>query len=564
MRPIATLKAAVIGVALAVAGPALAQTTTATLSGPITANRTLVASQVYLIDGEVFVENGVTLTIPAGTILKGRTNPSAGNGNASVLVVQRGGRLVANGTRQSPIIFTAESDNVADAFDLNETVKGLWGGVILLGNATNNRGVRFVEGLDNTPRSQYGCGDTGFPCDDADDSGSLQYVSIRHAGFTLRPDEEINGLTLGAVGSGTVLDYIEVFANSDDSFEFFGGTVNAKHLVGFASGDDDFDWDTGFMGKIQFALSVKDNNGDIGRCIEGDGSASPFTAAGQSSPTVSNLTCIGSGLGSTPGGSDAGGPTFVLRENTRGFIYNSIGTDVQNATGAINLEAPTDPAISTEQNFLNGTLDIRNNIFSDYSAGTTFAAIVAGSNTTLEGQIAARNVIQSPGLVSISRDQNDGLDPRPGTGALAATGANFTYAPLQNAFFTPVAYRGAFAPGVPLWAAGWTALSTNRYFSRMAVAADAGPLAEAGFSLTVSPNPASTSRASLTVELPEATAARLAVFDVLGREVAVVADQTLAAGTQTFALGRDLPAGVYVARLQTAQGATARQFTVVR
>ena len=562
MRSVATLKAALVGAALALSGPALAQPTTQTLTGLISTSRTLDANQVYLIDGEVYVEPGATLTIPAGTILKGKQNPTSGGG-ASVLVVQRNGRLVANGTAARPIIFTAEADNVALPFDLTEASRSLWGGVVVLGKATNNRGVRNIEGIPVSARTAYGCGDAGFACDDNDNSGSLQYVSIRHAGFTLEANAEINGLTMGGVGRGTVVDYVEVFANSDDSFEFFGGTVNAKHLVAAFSGDDDLDWDTGYTGSLQYVLSLKDESGDVGRCIEGDGSASPFTQAGQSSPTISNLTCIGSGLGSSPGGDDAGGPAIFLRENTRGFIYNSVITDYQTVDGGISLEVRDPAAVSTRQNFLDGTLDIRNNIFFDFSVGNTAAAIVRGDEPAVEAAIAERNRFVSPGLTSVARSQNDGLDPRPTPSAAAATGANFSYAPLQGGFFTPTAYLGAFEPGVPVWAAGWTALSQNRYFSRVSVAAEAGPLAELGFRVAVSPNP-TRGAAALTVEIPEVSEARLSVFDVLGREVAVVANQTMAAGTQAFTVGQDLPAGVYVARLQTSQGVTAVQFTVVR
>lgn len=560
MRFVATAKAVLV--ALALAGPALAQPTTATLTGIVSSDRTLDASQVYSLDGEVYVESGVTLTIPAGTVLKGKQSPSNGN-NVSALIIQRGGRLVADGRADAPIIFTTEFDDVNDPFDTNEAQRSLWGGVILLGNATNNRGVRFIEGVPNTDRSRYGCGDAGFPCDDNDDSGIVRYVSIRHGGFTLDADIEVNGLTLGAVGRGTVLDYIEVFANSDDSFEFFGGTVNASHLVGVFSGDDDLDWDTGFQGQIQFAFSLKDESGDVGRCVEGDGSAEPFTAVGQSSPTVSNLTCIGSGLGSTPGGDDSGGPTLKLRENTRGFIYNSVFTDWQTVNGGIDLEARDPASVSVVQNFLDGTLDIRNNIFFDYSVGNTAAAIVRGDNAAVEAAIAERNRFVPVGLVSVAREANLGLDPRPGFDAAAASGGDFSFGPLQTGFFTPTTYLGAFEPNARPWAAGWTALSQMQYFPQTFVAAETGPLAELGFRVAVSPNPAR-GAASVTVELPEASAARLSVFDVLGREVTVVANQTMAAGSQTFRVGQTLPAGVYVARLQTSQGVTAVQFTVVR
>ena len=571
MRPLVTL---LLGAVLA--APAFAQTTTQTLSGVLTGTTNLSANEVYLLDGEVYVDNGATLNIPAGTVLKGKQTPSTGNGQASVLVVQRGGTINATGTADAPIIFTAEADDVTDAFDTNEAQRGLWGGVVVLGQATNNRGVRTVEGIPTSAagRTQFGCGDAGFDCDDDDDSGIIQYVSIRHAGFTLEPNAEINGLTLGAVGRGTTIDHVEVFANSDDSFEFFGGTVNAKYLVGAFGGDDDIDWDQGYTGKLQFVFSIKDESGDVGRCIEGDGAASPFTSTPLSSPVVSNLTCVGSGLGSVPGGSDAGGPTLKLRENTGGFIYNSVFTDWQTSNGGVDLETQptdddgnpigaTDGSVSTAQNFADGELDIRNNIFFDYSTGNTPAAIVRRDDATLEAAIADRNDFVSPGLISFSRQQDQMLDPRPGVGAAAASGADFTLGELTgDGFFTPVAYRGAFEPGVPVWATGWTALHSMGYLSGLATPVEGGP--EAAFALSVGPNPVR-GEATVRFSLVEAQGVRIALYDVLGREVAVVAEGSLSAGPHTARVAAtSLPAGVYVLRLDGEGMSASRQISVVR
>ena len=590
MRSVATtLKLALLG--LIVAAPALAQETTQTLSGVITGTRTLDASEVYLIDGEVYVDNGATLNIPAGTILKGRRSPSQGNGIASVLVVQRGGTLNAMGTAAAPIIFTSEIDDVDDPFDLGETTRGLWGGVIVLGNATNNRvtdSPRSIEGLTpDNPRVLFGAG-PGFPLDDDDDSGTIRYVSIRHAGFTRNPNEEINGLTFGAVGRGTTVEYVEVFANSDDSFEFFGGTVNAKYLAGVFGGDDDFDWDQGYTGSLQFLFSLKNEVGDVGRCIEGDGAASPFTATPLSNPTVSNLTCIGSGLGSSPGGSDAGGPALKLRENTQGAIYNSIFVDYQSSAGGIDLEIqPTDDndqpvgdaTISTAQNFREGELVIKNNLFYDFSVGNTPAAIVRRDLPDIEAQVAADNVFQPGQLVGIGRDQNGRLDPRPSAGSPAVGAAEFDdFDRLDDDFFRAVDYLGAFAPvgteedgddddetpeDDSVWLKGWTALDSGFYLSRFSVPTEGGPLSAVS-AITVGPNPAA-SGATVRFTLDRAQDVRVALYDVLGREVAVVADGPFGVGTTTARVATGgLPSGVYVLRLQ-AEGVTlSRQISVVR
>ena len=582
MRRIATL--ALLGLFLA--GPAAAQTPTETLTGVITGTRTLNAGTVYLLDGEVYVDNGATLNVPAGTVIKGRQNPSAGRGEASVLVVQRGGTINATGTAADPIIFTAEADDVADPFDTNESQQGLWGGVILLGNASNNRGERSIEGLTpENPRVLFGPS-AAFPQDDDDNSGVMRYVSIRHAGFTRTPNEEINGLTLGAVGRGTTLEYVEVFANSDDSFEFFGGTVNGKYLAGTFGGDDDIDWDQGYTGNLQFVFSLKNESGQIGRCIEGDGAASPFTAALLSDPTVSNLTCIGSGLGSDPGGSDAGGPALKLRENTRGAIYNSVFIDFQTTAGGIDLEIqPEDDAgnpvgdatISTAQNFREGELVIKNNLFFDFSVGNTPAAIVRRDLADIEATVAADNRFESASLVGVGRDQGGRLDPRPTAGSTAATGADFGFDRLDGDFFTEVDYLGAFAPvgatedgddddATPaddsVWLKGWTALDQMNYLSRLSVPTEGGP--EAAFTLAVGPNPSSAA-ATVRFTLDRAQTVRVALYDALGREVAVVADGTFGAGTTTARVDAGaLPAGVYVLRLQGEGTSVSRQISVVR
>lgn len=578
MRPIATLKAALLGLALA--APVAAQTPTQTLSGVLTGTTTLSASEVYLLDGEVYVDNGATLNIPAGTIIKGRRTPSAGNGEASVLVVQRGGTINATGRADAPIIFTAEADDVSDPFDTNESQRGLWGGVVILGHATNNRGVRTIEGIAATGRTEYGP-DAAFPLDDDDNSGVLRYVSIRHAGYTRTPNEEVNGLTLGAVGRGTTLEYIEVFGNSDDSFEFFGGTVNGKFLAGVFSGDDDIDWDTGYTGKLQFVFSLKDESGDVGRCIEGDGSASPFTSTPMSSPVISNLTCVGSGLGSTPGGSDAGGPTFALRDNTGGFIYNSVLTQFQTDRGGIDLEPlaenATDRTTSTEQNFFDGELDIRNNIFFDFSAGNTAAGVVRRDNVDLEAAIADRNRFVAPGLRYVvdgpgdentgtfddARDQDAVLDPRPAVGAAAASGADFGLAGLSgDAFFTPVSYVGAFDPAAATWLSGWSALAQMGYLSGMAVSTSEDP--SAGIDLVAFPNPA-VGDATVRFSLDRSQRVRITLYDVLGRQVAVVAEGAFGAGEATVPVPTStLPSGVYVLRLAGEGVAASTRLSVVR
>jgi len=244
----------------------------------LTSNVTFRAENTYLLDGVICVDDGAVLTIEAGTVLRGYNENSTGiTYRPGMLIVRRGGKLYANGTASSPIIFTDEWDNnvpgmtpgpvsrtwgyrngapsygvVTDTYDYSKVgnLHGVWGGVVLCGRAfVNWDGMTLgdatisVEGLDAA------VGATGGGRDDDDSSGSVKYIQIRYGGSILTSTKEINGFTMYGVGRGTELHHIEVFNNQDDAFEWFGGTVNAKYLVGWGAGDDTFDSDCGFRGK---------------------------------------------------------------------------------------------------------------------------------------------------------------------------------------------------------------------------------------------------------------------------------------------------------------------------
>lgn len=238
-------------------------------SGFITANETWDSDNVYILDGKVIVSEGVTLTIEAGTIIKGAEGREA---NASALVVDQGGKLMANGTPDKPIIFTSVLDNIkhGEKAGTNLTVEdmGLWGGVIVLGRApisvSGDLETKQIEGIPgNESYGQYG------GTNSADNSGSLKYISIRHGGILIGQDNEINGLTLGGVGTGTVIENIEVVANQDDGIEWFGGSVNATNLLVWACGDDGLDTDMSYSGTAKNALIIQGN--ESGSALELDG-----------------------------------------------------------------------------------------------------------------------------------------------------------------------------------------------------------------------------------------------------------------------------------------------------
>jgi len=210
------------------------------------ATQTLDATKKYLLKGQVFVPNGVTLTIPAGTVVTGEKATKA------TLIIQPGGKLVANGTASSPVVFTS-------AQPVGARDRGDWGGIILLGNAFVNQTAKpAIEGI--TPSQTFGSivADGATPTTNAtENSGTLTYVRIEYAGIELTPNNETNSLTMGGVGNGTTVSYVQVSFGGDDGFEWFGGTVNGKYLVSHSSWDDDFDTDFGWGGNVQYGLIVR-------------------------------------------------------------------------------------------------------------------------------------------------------------------------------------------------------------------------------------------------------------------------------------------------------------------
>lgn len=231
-------------------------------------NTTWTSENVYVLKTRVTVVDGITLTIEAGTIVKG--DASLSGANAAVLMIAKGGKLMAEGTADAPIIMTSTDDDIQPGelkgTELNENSKGRWGGLVVLGKAPVSAKTENpqIEGVDATDTNgKYG-GD-----DAADNSGVIKYVSIRHGGAEIAEGSEINGLTLGGVGTGTVIENIEVYANEDDGVEFFGGTVNLTNLVVYAVGDDAIDIDQSYAGTVNNFVVYVNKNSDKGLEIDG-------------------------------------------------------------------------------------------------------------------------------------------------------------------------------------------------------------------------------------------------------------------------------------------------------
>ncbi|GAA4167425.1 hypothetical protein [Sphingobacterium ginsenosidimutans] len=280
------------------------------IKGQITSNKVLSANKTYLLSGYVQVMDGATLEIPAGTIIKGEKSSRA------ALIVERGGKLKANGTAEKPIVFTS------DQTDGNRNT-GDWSGVIICGKSIVNTAsgtAQYEGGALGATVANYGGGTT--PVLD-DNSGELTYARIEFAGIAIEKDKEINGLTLCAVGSGTKINHIQVSYGGDDSFEFFGGSVNATHLIAYRGVDDDFDFDQGYNGKIQYGISIKDPNiadaAGTSRGIELENKGNVLNNQ-YTRPILSNFTFIGPGKESAA--QHGAGIHFGL--NSRMVLANSI------------------------------------------------------------------------------------------------------------------------------------------------------------------------------------------------------------------------------------------------
>ena len=384
--------------------------TVTTVSANILTNTTW--SGVIRLENKIYVKNNATLTILPGTIIRGDKLTQG------TLIVTRGAKINANGTASNPVVFT--SNEAAGT-----RLPGDWGGLVLLGLAKNNQpgGVANIEGIVPTTDTQFG---GNF---DNDNSGSLTYVRIEFSGIPLEPNKELNGLTCGSVGSGTVIDYVQVSHCGDDSFEWFGGTVNCKHLIAYRGLDDDFDTDYGFRGKIQFGLAIRDKDlsdapGDS-NCFESDNDAAGSTAQPKTRPIFSNLTIVGpkgNGTIVLPVG-EKFEKAFRLRRNTSTSCLNSLvtgwekGLSIESSSTAANVTGDSLMfANNTMTNFANGV----NVITSAGISGAFYAGFfgVDGNDST--------NTLSQVNWVNLFTALGTTPDARLNTGSVAGTTASFT------------------------------------------------------------------------------------------------------------------------------------------
>lgn len=415
-----------------------------TVGSDITSNTTWSKNNTYVLDKSIFVKNGATLTIQPGTTIIGAYN--ATNDTYGSLIITREGKIQAVGTKAEPIVMTVDNES---SLDPAAGDGGLWGGLILLGKApinfftgpTTNAGENEIEGFPagSTEDIKYGGSQPNHS------SGRVKYVSIRFGGYVYAPNKEINGFTLGGVGSGTEIEFVEILSNTDDGMEVFGGTVRTKRVAVAFCQDDGFDMDEGHQGFHQFWFTIQNANGGLGdRGGEWDGgNGSIKDGAPFNNTRVYNATFFGDGTGT--GGGNAG---FYLDDNFAGQLHNSVvhdfsGNAVDASGDGIGTPAPV---------FMNTS-------FGAFGGNYGQLDTISGGGVTKVGS--------NPGirrLNNFSRTPNQQLDPRAVSGgALYNLALSAFPGDAPAGFFEDVDYRGAF--GDQNWLEGWSYLSKKGYLT---------------------------------------------------------------------------------------------------
>ena len=430
----------------------LAQKTKTINAGDITTNTTWYSDTLYTIQGYVYVKNNATLTIQPGTIIKGDKNSKA------TLIITRNGKINANGTSTQPIVFTS-------AQNAGSRQPGDWGGIVILGKARINRptdcstcpgssvaagGTAIQNAIEGDLDNASGDGLYGGT-DDNHNSGTLRYVRLEYGWVVITRGNEINGLTMGAVGKATQLDHIQVTQANDDGFEWFGGNVDAKYLISNRNIDDDLDVDFGFTGKIQFAVVLRDSNWyDIGsgpttNGFESDNDGSGTEATPYTDPTFSNITVVGplaNGKNLTTSNSFQNGAR--IRRNSSTSIFNSIFMGWPSALFV--------DGTRTGQKFTNDSMMYKNNVL----AGNLNTVNASSANASAVRTKIMTNGCDTPttaaGVLNAPFDYNN-PDFTTANSSVAASGASFSGSRISDAFFTPTTYRGAM--GTDDWTKCW-------------------------------------------------------------------------------------------------------------
>ena len=363
-----------------------------TLTGNITANATLTSGSSYKLSGGLHVKAGNTLTIEPGV-----TVVAVDDDAPDYILIEQGAKIDAQGTASNPIVMTSELKK-----------SGAWGGIHICGRAHTNAGEGVLSEIGNAP---YG------GSDDSDNSGTLRYIRLEYTGFALDEEHEANGISFYGVGNGTTVEYVQAYKGSDDGFEFFGGSVNVKHMVVTDCTDDSFDWTEGWNGRGQFLVAYQSGEEECDCLMECDNNGNNFDATPVAHPILSNLTLVGdNSVNNTRG--------IRLRAGTQAEIYNSI---ITGKAKCITLETE-----QTEQALLSGTSKLQHiamssDLNSENGIYTAEMFAAATGNSTDYVNALANDYV---GTIS------GGVTP-------------------DDPFFTRVDYKGAVSASDD-WTSGWT------------------------------------------------------------------------------------------------------------
>lgn len=416
---------------------------TDTLRGAITTSVTLDATKNYFLKGQVYVKNNATLTIPAGITVYAQVNQA--RSAKSVLVITQGAKIFINGTADNPVVFTSSAST---------KTPGDWGALVLLGKAPSNVGIGYAAGLPATADTQYGGNISN------DNSGSIRYLRLEYTGGINPPQEDewavdkVSGLVMAGVGSATTIDNVMVKYSNDDSFQFVGGTVNVSHLISYNCGDDDFDFDLGYEGNLQFLVGYRthSSSGAVrANGVESYNDSIPTTNIPLTRPVISNMTIIGPQ--ETPIVKTNLNQGVYMRKGTRLAIRNSIVSDYPE--GAFMVCPRTRPVILADDD-----AEFRSNLVQTDTLARTFCfdQDVKGVFADPELTVFETNAVNKDSILISSTDFKLAMmygtgapDLTPATASPALSGADFTGPDFTNIFFTQVTYRGAM--GGVNWAA---------------------------------------------------------------------------------------------------------------
>jgi len=523
-----------------------------------------VAANTYVLHGKVVVKAGSRLNIAAGTKILAAA--STGGPSTPILIVARGGRIYATGTASNPIIFTSIIDTMANPLPVSNASRGLWGGINIYGRAPGNDpgGVADLSSditINGYPDDSinwvtYGDSANATSADSAtknanDTSGVLQYVSIRYTGMA--DQSEIKGLMFLDVGRGTQVDHVEVFECNEDGINLTGGTVNLKYVISAFQAGDAVMFQGGYQGKLQYVLDIQDTiiggskNGCLSKWESDDFGNTPITK-----PIVYNFTGIGTGVNNPDTWKYKYG--IYIKNNAAGTLANSIITQCHNYGLYVeDLCADNDTCAyhNSRARIEDGTLNIENNIFYGFGKGNIIDSICEGLPflQTYITASAQKNDLSDPVLAGLSWARNGVLDPRP-----TATGpATQNVATVPNdGFFDLTTYRGAFAPTGPLWAAGWSVLSSTGIFSSASVPV----ISSTGINGKTASNMNITGKENLRqISWNQEHAGNFSVtlYATNGKVLKKYGVADLSPGAHTYSISiKDIPAGIYAIQVLVA------------